>query len=62
MTGRHLAETPNALRDLLRGWRDLRGKSQLELSLDTGISQRHLSLSLAIFGQAMIQKCGSEAM
>jgi len=28
---------------LLRGWRDLRGKSQLDLSLDAGISQRHLS-------------------
>ena len=43
MTGRHPAKTPNGLRDLLRGWRDLRGKSQLELSLDAGISQRHLS-------------------
>jgi transcriptional regulator with XRE-family HTH domain len=28
---------------LLRYWRQLRGKSQLDLSLDTGISQRHLS-------------------
>lgn len=28
---------------LLRHWRHLRGKSQIELSLDTGISQRHLS-------------------
>lgn len=28
---------------LLRGWRDLRGKSQFALSLDTGVSQRHLS-------------------
>jgi transcriptional regulator with XRE-family HTH domain len=28
---------------LLRHWRDLRGKSQNELSLDTEISQRHLS-------------------
>jgi transcriptional regulator with XRE-family HTH domain len=28
---------------LLRHWRNLRGKSQNELSLDTGISQRHLS-------------------
>ena len=28
---------------LLRHWRGLRGKSQLELSLDTGVSQRHLS-------------------
>src|ERR1700744_2625381 len=31
------------LGDLLRYWRGKRGKSQLELSLDTGISQRHLS-------------------
>ena len=28
---------------LLRHWRQERGKSQLDLSLDTGISQRHLS-------------------
>jgi transcriptional regulator with XRE-family HTH domain len=28
---------------LLRHWRDVRGKSQIELSLDTGISQKHLS-------------------
>ena len=31
------------LGDLLRHWRRQRGKSQLDLSLDTGISQRHLS-------------------
>ena len=28
---------------LMRFWRDRRGKSQLDLSLDTGVSQRHLS-------------------
>jgi transcriptional regulator with XRE-family HTH domain len=28
---------------LLRYWRQERGKSQLDLSLETGISQRHLS-------------------
>jgi transcriptional regulator with XRE-family HTH domain len=28
---------------LLRHWRELRGKSQLELSLDAGVSQRHIS-------------------
>ena len=28
---------------LLRHWRDIRRKSQIELSLDTGVSQRHLS-------------------
>jgi len=31
------------LGDLLRYWRQQRGKSQLDLSLDTGVSQRHLS-------------------
>lgn len=31
------------LGELLRYWRQERGKSQLALSLDTGISQRHLS-------------------
>ena len=28
---------------LLRNWRRVRGKSQLDLSLDTGVSQRHIS-------------------
>ena len=28
---------------LLRGWRDLRGVSQLDLAFDTGISQKHVS-------------------
>ena len=28
---------------LLRYWRDLRGKSQFDLALDSGISQRHIS-------------------
>jgi transcriptional regulator with XRE-family HTH domain len=28
---------------LLRHWRDVRGKSQIDLSLDTGVSQRHIS-------------------
>jgi len=32
-----------ALGDLLRHWRDARGKSQLDLSLDAGVSQRHIS-------------------
>ncbi len=31
------------LGELLRYWRQERGKSQLDLSFDTGISQRHLS-------------------
>jgi transcriptional regulator with XRE-family HTH domain len=31
------------LGELLRYWRQARGKSQLDLSMDTGISQRHLS-------------------
>lgn len=33
----------NELGVLLRHWRDVRGKSQLDLSLDAGISQRHIS-------------------
>src|SRR6202167_6823328 len=40
-TQEHLQETE--LGNLLRYWRRQRGKSQLDLSLDTGISQRHLS-------------------
>jgi transcriptional regulator with XRE-family HTH domain len=28
---------------LLRHWRDIRGRSQFDLSLDTGVSQRHIS-------------------
>jgi transcriptional regulator with XRE-family HTH domain len=33
----------NELGPLLRHWRDLRGKSQFDLSLDTGVSQRQIS-------------------
>lgn len=33
----------NELGVLLRYWRDQRGRSQLDLSLDAGISQRHIS-------------------
>ena len=40
-TPEHLQE--HELGNLLRYWRRRRGKSQLDLSLDTGISQRHLS-------------------
>jgi transcriptional regulator with XRE-family HTH domain len=36
-------QAANELGVLLRHWRDMRGKSQLDLSLDTGVSQRHLS-------------------
>ena len=32
-----------AFGQLLRGWRGARKRSQLELSLDAGVSQRHLS-------------------
>src|ERR1700761_8433758 len=31
------------LGDFLRYWRQQRGKSQLDLSLDAGVSQRHIS-------------------
>ena len=34
---------PTALGDLLRHWRDVRGRSQLDLLLDAGVSQRHIS-------------------
>jgi transcriptional regulator with XRE-family HTH domain len=37
------ARTDNTLGLLLRGWRDRRGRSQLELSFDVGVSQRHIS-------------------
>src|SRR5215813_7329585 len=40
-TQEHLQEPE--LGNLLRYWRRQRGKSQLDLSVDTGISQRHLS-------------------
>jgi transcriptional regulator with XRE-family HTH domain len=35
--------TDHELGDLLRYWRQQRGKSQLDLSLDAGVSQRHIS-------------------
>jgi transcriptional regulator with XRE-family HTH domain len=38
-----IGKPPSELGELLRAWRDLRGKSQLELSLDSGVSQRHIS-------------------
>ncbi|OAJ57923.1 transcriptional regulator [Paraburkholderia ginsengiterrae] len=34
---------PNDLGMLLRHWRDMRGVSQLDLSLNAGVSQRHIS-------------------
>jgi transcriptional regulator with XRE-family HTH domain len=45
MTAAHKLPSPQAreLGELLRYWRDARGKSQLDLSLDSGLSQRHLS-------------------
>src|SRR3977135_4222137 len=33
----------NEVGALLRHWRDLRGKSQFDLSLDTGVSQKQIS-------------------
>ena len=33
----------SALGDLLKQWRGLRGRSQLDVSVDTGISQRQIS-------------------
>jgi transcriptional regulator with XRE-family HTH domain len=37
------SKSGNELGVLLRHWRDLRGKSQFDLALDAGVSQRHLS-------------------
>jgi transcriptional regulator with XRE-family HTH domain len=37
------ASTQHELGALMRYWRGQRGKSQLDVSLDTGISQRHIS-------------------
>ncbi len=34
---------PNELGALLRQWRDIRGTSQLDLSFNAGVSQRHIS-------------------
>src|ERR1700679_817972 len=38
-----IQHTEHELGGLLRYWRQQRGKSQLDLSLDTGVSQRHIS-------------------
>jgi transcriptional regulator with XRE-family HTH domain len=38
-----MEQNSDELRLMLRHWRDVRGTSQLELALDAGISQRHLS-------------------
>jgi transcriptional regulator with XRE-family HTH domain len=38
-----ISPTKQGLGELLRYWRESRGKSQLDLSLDSGLSQRHLS-------------------
>lgn len=37
------SSSPGTVGSLLRQWRDLRGKSQLDLSFDAGVSQRHIS-------------------
>ena len=38
-----MANADGGAGDLLRQWRAVRGRSQLDLSLDSGISQRHIS-------------------
>jgi transcriptional regulator with XRE-family HTH domain len=45
MTSSHsyLRAPTDDIGELLRHWREMRGKNQLDLSLDTGVSQRHLS-------------------
>ena len=44
MKSPELRKTTNELGVLLRHWRDVRGKSQLDLSLDTGVSQKQISI------------------
>lgn len=39
----HKPPEKNALGDLLKQWRGIRGRSQLDVSVDTGISQRQIS-------------------
>ena len=38
-----LAPTGNPLGNLLRHWRNVRGRNQLDVSIETGVSQRHIS-------------------
>src|ERR1700736_512098 len=37
------AQAGNQLGNLLRHWRNVRGRNQLDLSIETGLSQRHIS-------------------
>jgi len=41
--GRKSGRPESGLGKLLRHWREIRGKSQFDLALDTGVSQRHIS-------------------
>jgi transcriptional regulator with XRE-family HTH domain len=45
MSSRKTARGPsgNPLGNLLRHWRNVRGRNQLDLSIETGVSQRHIS-------------------
>ena len=43
MTQSKIRPQGNELGELLRRWREMRNKSQIALSLDAGVSQRHLS-------------------
>jgi len=38
-----LGPSGNSLGNLLRHWRNVRGRNQLDLSIETGVSQRHIS-------------------
>ena len=42
-TERNTERSRSGLGDLLRDWRRIRGKSQFDLALDAGVSQRHVS-------------------
>jgi transcriptional regulator with XRE-family HTH domain len=42
-TASDLTAVPNPAGVLLRQWRDVRGKTQMDLSFDAGVSQKHIS-------------------
>jgi transcriptional regulator with XRE-family HTH domain len=42
-TASEIKTTSNTAGVLLRQWRDIRGKTQLDLSFDAGVSQKHIS-------------------
>ena len=45
---------------LLRQWRDIRGKTQLDLSFDAGVSQKHISFVES--GRSMHSYTGGQSL